>query len=340
MANAGNTTGSVDDESDARSGAGAGFGVQGGFSEVCVSVAELTPVESALVEVCGYSASRVPAIEPARFPGAPAGCLEIEQSVLTAEGDSRGHIRLIRFRGCSGVPMRGGARSWDTGGLFDIGCFVRNVDDTWQALLARGWQATGVPVAYEWGGFSVRHALVTGPGGILLSLMQPKTLPLASFPAYKHLSRAFNCAQVVRDYGVALDFFRRVLGWQVMLDTEVTGVAEPGREVLGLPMPWALGVLRRIGIVHPQGQNDGSMEIVAFEGVQGRDCAPLCVAPNLGMLSTRFHVRGLADFRAAVLGRGGQATAIAPLSMAPFGDALAFSIASPDGAQFDFYENA
>jgi hypothetical protein len=109
---------------------------------------------------------------------------------------------------------------------------------------------------------------------------------------------------------------------------------------MGIPMPWGLTQTRRVAIVHPEGSNDGSVEIIGLPGVQGRDCSAACRPPNIGIAATRFEVADARAYREAVLSRGGAASELANVELAPFGRTQIFSVRTPDGAQLEFFTPA
>jgi hypothetical protein len=108
--------------------------------------------------------------------------------------------------------------------------------------------------------------------------------------------------------------------------------------VLGIPRPHVVDTVRRIGIVHPEGLNDGSLEPIALPDLRGRDVSAHCVAPNLGWLAYRFPVADARAAAAALVARNVQLyTAPTIFSCAPYGRITLFSVRTPDGAIIEFF---
>ncbi|MCB1623689.1 MAG: hypothetical protein KDI32_03815 [Pseudomonadales bacterium] len=233
--------------------------------------------------------------------------------------------------------MRSSAHTWDPGGIFDIDVYTRDARQVYRALQAEGWSAYGEPTDYSWGGFQVCEVVATGPEGLVIALIEPKKLP-PGFRGFEGFTRAFNSAQIVSDYDRSMRFFIDMLGWKAFVDTEVQGVEEPGAEVLGIPRAFARDVMRRIGIVHPDGNNDGSLEPISMPDLAGRDCSAHCVAPNLGWLSYRMPVANAATYLRELRQRNVEPyTALRRLRIAPYGELDIFSVRTPDGAIIEFF---
>lgn len=313
-----------------------------GFHETIISVFEIDRIADVLVEIGGWERQDLPdaGADLARFWGAPADCIRIEQALLTAPGRSDGAIRLVRFE--TSVPqrlMRPAQHLWDTGGIFDVDVYVTDIEQVYQALLRRGWTAFGPPTRYAWGGFDVTEGLMQGPDGVVIGLLQAHGIVYIDLPPIKGMSRAFNSAQVVRDYDKGMDFFCRGLGWKALLDTRLDDAVEPGQNILGIPMPHARTTPRRVSIVNPTGGNDGSIELIELAGLQGHDYADNAHAPNIGYFAYHCFVDDARAYATEVSARGvSLLTQPTVLEIAPHGRVLAFSVASPDNARLDFLQ--
>jgi catechol 2,3-dioxygenase-like lactoylglutathione lyase family enzyme len=315
--------------------------VVSGFTEIVISVDDIAKLRDALVKVANWSVAALPDAPREQFAAwhVPASCTRIEQVLLTAENDTDGRVRLVKFHGTDGVVMRSSQRTWDTGGVFDFDVYVNDVDSQYREFQRHGWTAFGEPVDYSWGGFEVRQSLALSPDGIAIGMLQPYGKVLIDLPEYQFMSRAFNSAQIVRDFDASLAFYQDKLGWQVLVSSVVKDTDEPGRDVMGIPMPLAHTTERRVAILHPQGINDGSTELIEMREIQGQHFGPRCVAPNLGYLSLRYPVQGLSSYAQELQERGVEFySAPATLAIEPYGDTESFSIRSPDGAILEFFE--
>lgn len=313
-----------------------------GIREIVASVSDIARVARVFTDIANYREVKLPDAprEQWRAWQVPRGVRRIEQRWLVPPGPEKGAVRLVKFHGGRQRVMRSSAHTWDPGGIFDIDVYTRDARKTYRALQAAGWSAYGEPTDYSWGGFDVCEVVATGPDGLVIALIEPKALP-AGFPKLRGFSRVFNSAQIVRDYAATMRFFTEGLGWRIFVDTRVEGVEEPGAEVLGIPRPHATPAVRLIGIVHPEGLNDGSLEPIALPGLGGRDVSEHCVAPNLGWLAYRMPVEN-AEREAAAIAARGVPLYTPPITFrcAPYGRITLFSVRTPDGAIIEFFSSA
>ncbi len=313
-----------------------------GIQEVVASVSDFARITTVFTRIANYRQVRLPDAPRAQWPAwrVPRRVERIEQRLLIPPGPDKGAVRLVKFHAARQRVMRSSAHAWDPGGIFDVDVYTRDARQVYRALQALGWSAYGEPTDYSWGGFDVCEVVATGPDGLVIALIEPRRLP-PGFPGMRGFSRVFNSAQIVSDYDASMAFFTTQLGWRTFVDTRVEGVEEPGAEVLGIPRPLATHTLRRIGIVHPEGTNDGSLEPIALPALGGRQVAQHCVAPNLGWFAYRMPVPDAA-MHARELAARGAALYTEPMLMriAPYGDVIAFAVRTPDGAIIEFFSRA
>jgi catechol 2,3-dioxygenase-like lactoylglutathione lyase family enzyme len=311
-----------------------------GVQEVVASVSDLRRVARVFTEVAGYTAKRLPDAPREQWKAwrVPRGCKRIEQLLLVPANDTRGCVRLVKFQGVAQEVMRSSGRTWDTGGIFDIDVFTRDARGLYRKLQAHGWTAYSDPTHYEWGGFEVWEVVAIGPDGLVIAAIQPLNHPIRGFPRFRGFTRVFNSAQVVRDYEATKRFFVDGLGWKYFIDTDFRDSVEPG-PMLGVPMPLARTMRRRIGIVHPEGTNDGSLEPISLPELAGRDLAERCVAPNLGWLAYRFPVTDAREYARQLEARGIELyTQPMALHIAPYGEVTQFAVRTPDGAIIELFQ--
>lgn len=321
---------------------------QAGLQEAVLSVFDLERVAAALGDSAGFRRLDLPDVAagsslPMHWP---AGCTRVEQCLLLPPGDAKapmGCLRLQRFHGLPQRLMRSSQRSWDTGGIFDVDVYVRDVDAFYRRLQRHGWTAFGEPVEYREAEFHVRQVVAIGPDGLVVAAIQRYSPPVPALDAAVAAGRVidatpiFNSTQMVRDFDRSADFYERALGWQKSHDFVIDAAAEPGAEVLGLPLPYARTARRRIGIFRAPDAAEGSIELIENSSMVGRDCAADCVAPNVGLLSLRFRVPD-AERYAAELRLRDVPILGAPqrMELAPYGAAIAFTVRAPEGAQIEF----
>lgn len=311
-----------------------------GISEVVFSTFDIDRALGPLVTAAGWRRIALPdAGDDQRAAWqVPDDCTRIEQALFCAPGDTRGRIRAVCFHGADRVLIRPSQRTWDTGGVFDLDMFSTDVRAIYSRLQNdHGWTAFGEPVDYEIGEFDVAQVVARGPDGLNLAIIQPHKPPIFELPRFDALSRVFNSTQLVADIDRALAFYTGVLGWQVLMHETVSGCVEPGADVLGIPLPLAETCLRKVAIVHPEGRNDGSVELIEIEGVDGRQYGDRAVAPNVGILALRLTVDDPAAYAREIEGRGAVLHgALTIVDTAPFGPVPCFSVRSPEGAILEF----
>jgi hypothetical protein len=93
-------------------------------------------------------------------------------------------------------------------------------------------------------------------------------------------------------------------------------------------------------IVHPQGENLGSIELIGWDGAQpGRDFSERAKPPNLGAMALRFGVTDLAAHLDRLRGQGIlPARPVTELALEPYGRVRLAPWRSPDGVWLEFFE--
>ncbi len=258
--------------------------------------------------------------------------------VLGNPGTSRGYIRLVQFAGVEQRQIRSNAQSWDTGGWFDVNSRILDMEATFAAIQSRDWQAYSDPVQFTFGPFVVKEWLTRGPDGIVFAVIERVAPPLEGFPTLKKMSRLINATQIVPDIEAARDFYLNKLGFETYLNHEGASKS-PGPNVLGLPHNIATEVPRLVTIVHPSGINDGSVELLQFDGVDGADFSSRAVPPNLGILMLRFPVNDLDAFETRIDSEGIEVV-VRPVAVVlpPYGSVRLFAIRGPGGVWIEFFE--
>ena len=301
-----------------------------GFTEVVAGVADLAPWEAA-ADVLGWAVRQRGVAEAGElaFWGVDGAA---ETLTVGNPGADRGTLRLVRFR-TPGPEVRPDADAWDTGGLFDANVRVRDLDAVLAGLGGLGWRPVTAPVRFVFGPFTVREALVRGPDGVVLALVEREAPPLEGWPHLRVASRLFNSTQTVRSLDAALAFYQGVLGFQTYLAHDGPS-PPPGANVLGLDAETAQRVVRRVRIVHPAARNDGSVELIEFVGHPGRDLATRAARPGRGLLALRFPCGDVAAL-AERLAEAGHPPVAGPANV---GGRPALAVHAPDGARLEFFQ--
>lgn len=314
------------------------FGVEP-WTEAVVSVADLDASAAWLVEDGGWGEVARGTLSRDeltywRLPASISGTF----LKICAPGADTGCIRYVRFDGAEAQrPIRLAARPWDTGGIFSIMLRAESVQAMFDAAIARGWWAESPPYAFSFAGSDLVNVVVTGPHGVNYALYQRTAPPFDGFPVGR-LSRAFNTMRMVRDQPAALAFFRDRLGFGVLFDAPFTD-PQPRANNFSVPGNLATTLVRRAAVAQPALPGEtGRIEVMQFEGFAGRDLAAHASPPNWGILSVRYPVRALADYR-AVLAANGVAPAFDARGVAigGLGTVDLIAVRDPDGSLTEFY---
>jgi catechol 2,3-dioxygenase-like lactoylglutathione lyase family enzyme len=260
--------------------------------------------------------------------------------LLGPRGEDSGLVRLVRFDD-AGVrePTRPGARPWDTGCYFSLMVRMKDMQAIYADAIAMGWW-TETPITYlEFGESKLYVMVFRGPDGVQVQGYERLAPPLPeAIPAFERLTRPFNAMQMVRDADAAYAFFTAVLGFDTFFRGEPYFAPEPEYMPLGVPKNLTTTVPYIARIVYPTPSEFGRMEMIEIRGLDGRDHADRCHAPNLGILAVRFEVAD-ADEAMRTIATRDWPIDVPPtdLRIEPYGALRLFSVKTPDGANVQFY---
>ena len=317
----------------------AGSPVAAGYREAVFSVSDAAAWTDFFATAAGWEV-----LHDGPADDALLGAWELPEAAAAREivvgnpGTERGFVRLIEFSGVGQRQIRSNAQSWDTGGFFDVNSRVLSMTDKFAELQRRDWQAASDPVRFTFGPFVVKEWLARGPDGIVFALIERIEPPLDGHPQLRDMGRLFNATQIVADIEAARDFYMNKLGFRTYLDHSGPSRA-PGPNVLGLPHNLATAIPRHVSILSPDGDNEGSIELLQFDGATGADFSARAVPPNLGIVMLRFPVDDMTAFAEHVADEGVE-VAMAPieLELPPYGRSTLMAIRGPGGVWLEFFE--
>lgn len=308
-----------------------------GFDEAVGLVADGDAVARRLCDALGYRvvhAGPVPAGALALMglePEAPA------REVLIAHPDGqRGGIRLVSVDDGPVMPlMRDGAQAWDSGGIFDINIrALQDIEPLHAAMGRAGFRAHAPITDWDFGALAVREVVESNAEGLCIALMERVHPPLAGYKGIGgNASWVFNSTQVVADFAAARSVFVDHLGWTPVQETEGFAGQDSGANCMGLPPGLAPAIRMRIGIYHPQGRMEGSVEIIQF-GCGGNDFSE-SRPPMRGWACLRFPVTDLAGFATRMRAAGCAVSAPQAFAWAPHGMVDAICATTPWGARLE-----
>jgi predicted enzyme related to lactoylglutathione lyase len=329
---------------------------ESGIQEVVISVYDFDHLAVPFADTGDYERVALPDAPREQWASwrVPRECTRIEQMLLRAKSSSagQGSMKLVKFHGAAQKVMRSSQRSWDTGCIFDVDVRSRDTAAAYRRLQQLGWTALGEPVEYTEAMFHVVQSVATGPNGFMLAIIQALSNVPPDQPPYTVMSPVFNSSQMVASLDRALDFYTRVLGFTTAVRFDIDHQAEPGYDVLGLPLPQAETAVRRLAMLRsPEDPASGgapatpgmpaAVELIENASMKGRDFSADCVAPNIGILSLRIPVVDARKYAGEIKSRGGKLfSEPMALDVAPYGRVTILGIQSPEGALLEFYSKA
>ncbi|MGC6329143.1 hypothetical protein [Rhizorhabdus sp. FW153] len=258
------------------------------------------------------------------------------REILIAHPDAaRGAIRLVTPEGLPGPLMRDGAQAWDSGGIFDINIrALAGIDALHRQLGAAGFRAHAPIVDWDFGVLSVREVVESDADGLCIALMERIHPPLTGYDGLGgNASWVFNSTQVVPNFDAARALFVDHLGWLPVQETEGPAGTVGGANCMGLPVALAGDIRMRIGIYHPRGRMEGSIEIISY-GCGGLDFSA-ARPPQRGWAAIRLPVTDLTAFAAAMTQAGCAVGKTVRFHWAPHGDVEALAATASWGARFE-----
>ncbi len=238
----------------------------GGFREAVLSVRNLDESIPFYQEVAGWTLQHrgLSSKDVNKLWQLPEE-VEIEEAFLVNEGDNLGFLRLVCFKNAVNQrPIRVQGNSWDTGGIFDLDIRVKNIGAKFDEMIGRGWHPVSKPHRYTFEKFDVEEVLLKDNDGVVFALIQRHSPPLTGWENLREFSYCFNSTQVVKDFDKALHFYQDQLGFKIYIKSEAIS-HQPETNVLGIPVNVVTKTCRKVAILHPQGTNSGSVEILKVE---------------------------------------------------------------------------
>jgi len=148
----------------------------------------------------------------------------------------------------------------------------------------------------------------------------------------------YKTSITVDDLEKSKAFYVDVLGCKVKNEFSTTK-DKPQETMFGLPFNMADKVVCKAVSLTIHGDTDIDFQIVEFDGVTGKDFREKAKPPNKGFLMYRVEVINLNSYLEFITKNGCEIhNPITQQKIEPYGDVNLFSIISPDGAWFEFFE--
>lgn len=317
----------------------------GGWKEAVISVSDLRAwIDIASVEF-GWTLGRRGAVDASQLAawGLKPGVIA-DEAVFHCGHEAQGWVRFVQFAGAGRqLRVRAGAMPWDTGGVFSLMVRTRDMTALCDGLLARGWSLVTDPVTFDYNGQVLTNGILRGPDGISFGAYERVKPKLEGWPHMTRLSQPFNAMQMVKSRDITRNFHRDLLGFGAFVDDD-TRKTQPEESNFGFPINLTTAYTTKAAIMHPRGKagakerDNGRVELIEWDGFDGRDLAERAVFPNLGIMMLRWAVGDARALAAAVVAKG--ATLYRPCAtavVAPYGPTDAFCLRTPDGVMYEFF---
>ncbi|MEP5938408.1 MAG: VOC family protein [Erythrobacter sp.] len=315
-----------------------GHGVEP-WTEAVVSVSDLEESSAWLVEDGGWRVTIEGPVDRAELDywELPKSVTAQFRKVCAAKANT-GCIRFVRFDGADEQrAIRLAARPWDTGGIFSIMLRSEDTQAMFDAAVSRGWWAESEPYRFSFGGSDLVNVVVRGPHGVNYALYEREAPPFTAFPI-GNLSQAFNSMRMVKDQPSSLAWYRDLLGMDVLFDAPFTD-PEARSNNFSVPANLATQLIRRAAVAQPEIPGEtGRIEVMQFEGFDGRDFSAHASPPNLGIISVRYPVRQFDEYRRHLASLNVSAAYTASdVPVAGIGTTDLVAVRDPDGNLTEFY---
>ena len=264
-----------------------------------------------------------------------------EEMLLKEKNSTHGFVRLINFHSSKGkMPMRPGARAWDTGCFFSIMIRMKGMDQIYKEAIKLGWWTETPIINYSAFGSNLNIVVFKGPDGLQVSAYERLSPPLPEeFKNLDIFSQPFNIMQTVNNAEVTKEFYSNILGFKTWYDGEAYVSKEKVMHPLGIPYSLTTKTRYKAKILSPIEGEFGRVEMVEFMDLEGIDYSNKCAAPNLGILSIKFPVENIQQTKKIILNRKPDLKVkIESIKIKPYGNVEIITVKTPDGSSVQFYK--
>ena len=252
-----------------------------------------------------------------------------DQVLIRTPGAATGWLHFVQFSEPD-APVRAGAAATDLGPKnLDVNCL--DMVARYAELQALGYSFRSEIVEYRVGEIHAREVQMPGHDetNIVLLEILSDGFDIEFSPAGYGGVTSF--VVIVPDTRLEAAFYREILGLDEIMHHRITGPTI--EKVVGLPEGAALDM-------RLMGREDhifGRMELIAYEGITGRDRFPLTRAPALGTLHCGFAVESVQKIMARAH-RAGLASSEMQNVETIFGTGRMGVLSSPAGLRIEVYQ--
>lgn len=261
-----------------------------------------------------------------------------DELLLQFDHHPTGLLRIVKYHGVAQKYIRSSQKPWDTGGIMDINLRVPEVKKTFDELRDLGWHGLSDPLFQKMGPFELYDILMDGYDDIIVAFTHRTQPPLELKEGYKLPTHVYNSSLTVKSLSESRSYYRDKLGFSLLNEYEVKKDS-PQENMFGIPFNIIPDVTCKANIFSLDGTRDVVFQAVEFDGVDGKDFSKEAIAPNRGLLLYRCRVKNLSAYYDFLLSNQVQITKpITELKIEPYGSVNCFSITSPDGVLWEFFE--
>lgn len=219
----------------------------------------------------------------------------IRQALVGSKDEERALVRLLDFGHQSKPPVREGAQPFDRSPK-NLDYVVPSVEDEYLRLHALGYTFRSEPVSWEYDGHTIYETQLPTPEQYNIVLTSP--LPDDTVTTLEGYS---TVVLVVTDVERSVQFYSAAFGMPVVHHARFAGPAI--ETMVGLGEGRAI----RMRVIGPT-RRLGQIELVQYEGAEGRNLYPWARPPHVGLLYPALAVpeveetaKRLTDFGAPVI---------------------------------------
>jgi len=261
--------------------------VKRGIDRICISVSDMEESLAFFRDHTGMSVCADLALSPEKmqkFWNLPEGTTA--RAVGLKKDGQPSVLELVEFRPNTGKNIRDAAAIFDYG-IYDIAFIVKDLDTTYNDLLAKGFTFIAPPKTYTppWFPVEVKEAILIGPGGIPVAHLEMVGSPMGALK--EDYGMIGDSAQVVENIDKALRFYKDILGLDLIADEKLPrGLVD---DVLALPPDTDL----RMAFLNRKGCNNPVVEFLEFS-TKGSYVSSAGGPPNCGIFMISFETDDLA----------------------------------------------
>ncbi|NKB44109.1 MAG: hypothetical protein GKS03_07480 [Alphaproteobacteria bacterium] len=320
--------------------------VGGGWKEAVTLVHDLDRWSKLADQVCGWTLGHRGRVDQSilKMWGLDSSVTG-EEALFHCGDEAQGFVRFIALEGAGDQQrVRAGAMPWDTGGIFSLMVRSKNLNRVFNSALDLGWTAVADPISFEYNSRILANVILRGPDGVSFGMYERVDPPLEGWDHVTRMSQPFNCMQIVQSRDVTRDFHRDALGFEPFVDND-TRNAEPKDSNFGFPRNLTTEIETKAAIMHPRGvpgaidRENGRVELIEWNGMEGRNLSERARPPHLGHVGLRWAVLDVAAAADRITNAGYLLESdIQQVKLAPYGKIQVCGVRTPDGVLYELFQ--